>query len=608
MTNEEKMLKDIIEKQQAGQFKAKDRYEIPAQDMPAQDSVQRRSNVGEVALGYTETQARLEASRCLQCKNQPCVEGCPVRIRIRDFVASIADGQFREALEIIKENSLLPAVCGRVCPQEVQCQEFCTVGKKFKDVDKSVSIGRLERFVADKFSNEDTTPKVAPATGKKVAVIGSGPGGIVVAADARRAGHDVTVFEAFHKPGGVMIYGIPEFRLPKTIVQQEIDVLEKMGVEIVCNFIVGRTRTIEQLMKEDGFDAVYVGVGAGLPRFMNIPGEHLVGVYSANEYLTRANLMKAYDFGKGADTPIAVSKNVAVLGGGNVAMDSARMAVRLGAENVYLVYRRSEKEMPARIEEVHHAKEEGVQFCTLQNPKRITGDDNGNVVGMECLRYELGEPDDSGRRRPVPIEGSEFMLDVDTVIVAIGNGANPLIQQTTPGLEFNKWGNIVVDENCKTSTGRCLRRRRYCVGSRNGHSRDGTGPHCRGRHKPIPRRQKIICRFIATNNLLLSNRLFLFSYGRLRDGYKRFFRLCIEAVVMLRVVHTLNNQIKYLAGAFIKAPGNNGGLPDGVFEKHNAAQIRHFFKGRFPRVENRNNLVIQFDNADDIFSAALRRA
>ena len=451
MTNEEKMLKDILEKQKTEPLKPKDRYDIPPQDMPAQDSIKRRGNVEEVATGYTETQARLEAMRCLQCKTAPCVKGCPVRIRIKDFVSAIADANYKEALEIIKENSLLPAVCGRVCPQEVQCQQHCTVGKKFKDPEQSVSIGRLERYVADRFADEDTTPKVAPPTGKKVAVIGSGPGGIVVAADARRAGHDVTVFEAFHKPGGVMIYGIPEFRLPKTIVQQEIDVLKKMGVKIVCNFIVGRTRTIAEMMDEDGFDAVYIGVGAGLPRFMNIPGEHLVGVYSANEYLTRANLMKAYDFGRTADTPIAVSKNVAVLGGGNVAMDAARMAVRLGAEKVYLVYRRSEKEMPARIEEVHHAKEEGVRFCTLQNPKRILGEDDGNVIGAECLRYELGEPDDSGRRRPVPIEGSEFILDVDTVIVAIGNGANPLIQQTTPGLEFNKWGNIVVDESCKTS-------------------------------------------------------------------------------------------------------------------------------------------------------------
>ncbi|MHC5214859.1 MAG: NADPH-dependent glutamate synthase, partial [Planctomycetota bacterium] len=346
---------------------------------------------------------------------------------------------------------LLPAVCGRVCPQEVQCQETCTVGRKFKDPEKSVSIGRLERYVADLAKADSSAPQVAAPTGKKVAVIGSGPGGIVVAADVRRAGHEVTVFEAFHKPGGVMVYGIPEFRLPKSIVQEEIDVLKKMGVEIICNYIVGRTRTIEQLMEEDGFDAVYIGVGAGLPKFMNMDGEHLIGVYSANEYLTRANLMKAYQFGKGAETPIAVSKNVAVLGGGNVAMDAARMAIRLGAENVYLVYRRSEKEMPARVEEVHHAKEEGIQFCTLQNPKRVLGDEQGNVVGMECLKYELGEPDDSGRRRPVAIEGSEFVIDVDTVIVAIGNGANPLIEQTTLGLEFNKWGNIVVDENCKTS-------------------------------------------------------------------------------------------------------------------------------------------------------------
>jgi glutamate synthase (NADPH/NADH) small chain len=444
-------IQKLIEKQNAGQLKAKDRYEIPPQEMPAQDGMVRRNNMDEVALGYTAEQAQTEAMRCLQCRNAPCVDGCPVRIRIRDFVVAIAEGQNEQALAIIKENSLLPAVCGRVCPQEVQCQERCTVGKKFKDPEKSVSIGRLERFVADLAKSDSETPEIAAPTGKKVAVIGSGPGGVVVAADVRRAGHSVTVFEAFHKPGGVLVYGIPEFRLPKSIVQDEIDVLKNMGVEIICNFIVGRTRTIEQLMKEDGYDAVYVGVGAGLPKFMNIEGEHLVGVYSANEYLTRANLMKAYQFGKGAETPIAVSKNVAVLGGGNVAMDAARMAVRLGAENVYLVYRRSEKEMPARVEEVHHAKEEGIHFCTLQNPKRILGDGQGNVVGMECLKYELGEPDDSGRRRPVAIEGSEFTIDVDTVIVAIGNGANPLIEQTTPGLEFNKWGNIVVDENCKTS-------------------------------------------------------------------------------------------------------------------------------------------------------------
>lgn len=451
MQAQEKYLQELLDKHAKGELKAKDRYAVPPQDMPAQDGLTRRGNMSEVALGYTALQARIEAMRCLQCANAPCVEGCPVRIRIKDFITEIAAGRFDHALAIIKENSLLPAVCGRVCPQEVQCQERCTVGKKFKDPNMSVSIGRLERYVADLAQGGGQIPQVAPSTGKKVAVIGSGPGGIVVAADTRRAGHEVTLFEAFHKPGGVMIYGIPEFRLPKKIVQEEIDVLDKMGVKLVCNFIVGRTRTIRQLMNEDGYDAVYIGVGAGLPKFMNIDGEHLVGVYSANEYLTRANLMKAYAFGKGADTPIAVSKNVAVLGGGNVAMDSARMAVRLGAEKVYLVYRRSEIEMPARIEEVHHAKEEGVIFCTLQNPKRILGNDAGRVVGMECLRYELGAPDDSGRRRPVEIKGSEFTIEVDTVIVAIGNGANPLIQQTTPGLEFNKWGNIVVDENCRTS-------------------------------------------------------------------------------------------------------------------------------------------------------------
>ena len=451
MSDDQKLLKELLEKQAAGELKPKDRFAIPSQDMPAQDGGVRRNNIEEVATGYTEVQARLEAMRCVQCKNAPCMNGCPVRIRIKDFVVAIADGKYKEALAIIKENSLLPAVCGRVCPQEVQCQETCTVGKRFKDPTKAVAIGRLERFVADLAMDEASVPAIAPETGKKVAVIGSGPGGITAAVDARRAGHAVTIFEAFHKPGGVLVYGIPEFRLPKVIVEKEIDVLRKMGVEIVCNFIVGRTRTIEQLMKEDGFDAVYIGVGAGLPRFMNMEGEQLVGVYSANEYLTRANLMKAYKFGKGADTPIAISKNVAVLGGGNVAMDSARTAIRLGAEKVYLVYRRSEKEMPARIEEVHHAKEEGIDFHVLESPKRVIDDGNGYVKAIECLKYELGEPDESGRRRPVPVEGSEFTLDVDTVIVAIGNSANPLIEQTTPELEFNKWGNIIVDDNCKTS-------------------------------------------------------------------------------------------------------------------------------------------------------------
>ena len=453
MTQEEriKLMQGLLEKKNSGGLKSKDRLAIPPQEMPEQDAAARRRNVNEVALGYTEEQARLEALRCLQCRNTPCIEGCPVRIRIRDFVGAIAEGDYGKALEIIKENSLLPAVCGRVCPQEVQCQEKCTVGLSLKDVSKAVSIGRLERFVADRNHEDAPVPAVAPPTGRKVAIIGSGPGGIVAAADTRRAGHEVTVFEAFHKPGGVMVYGIPEFRLPKAIVKKEIETLRRMGVKIVTNFIVGRTRTIEQLMKEDGFDAVYIGVGAGLPSFMGIEGESLVGVYSANEYLTRANLMKAYDFGAGADTPIARPKRVAVVGGGNVAMDSARTAVRLGAEKVYLIYRRTEKEMPARVEEIHHAKQEGVEFHLLQSPKRILGDKDGHVVAVECLRYELGEPDASGRRRPVAIPNSEFQIEVDTAIIAIGNLANPLIRQTTPGLEFNKWGNIVVDENCGTS-------------------------------------------------------------------------------------------------------------------------------------------------------------
>jgi glutamate synthase (NADPH/NADH) small chain len=462
MTEEQRrqLLEELLEKNKAGKLTSPERFKIPSQPMPEQDHNDRRDNVNEVALGYSETAARLEAMRCLQCKNAPCIKGCPVQIKIRDFVAAIADGRYKEALDIIKENSLLPAVCGRVCPQEVQCQQTCTVGVKFKDPTKAVSIGRLERFVADHGlavagtatdEGPGTSLAVAPQTGMRVAVIGSGPGGIVAAADTRRAGHDVTIFEAFHKPGGVMVYGIPEFRLPKAIVQKEIDTLKKMGVKIICNFIVGRTRTIEQLMNEDSYDAVYIGVGAGLPQFMGIEGESLIGVYSANEYLTRANLMRAYDFGRSADTPIAHPKKVAVIGGGNVAMDSARMAVRLGAEKVYLVYRRTENEMPARIEEVHHAKEEGVEFRSLTSPKRVIGDQNCHAVAIECLKYRLGEPDESGRRRPIPIEGSEFTTDLDAVIIAIGNIANPLIRQTTPALAFNKWGNIVVDENCKTS-------------------------------------------------------------------------------------------------------------------------------------------------------------
>ncbi|MEJ2705312.1 MAG: NADPH-dependent glutamate synthase [Sedimentisphaerales bacterium] len=448
MTDSERqqLLRELLAKQEAGELKPADRYNIPPQAMPEQDPVVRATNVNEVATGYTETRARIEALRCLGCKNAPCVKGCPVGIRIPDFVGAIAEGRYKDALAIIKENSLLPAVCGRVCPQENQCQLTCTVGRKFKDPTKAVSIGRLERFVADLDGDSESVPQIAAETGKKVAIVGSGPGGIVAAADTRRAGHDVTLFEAFHKPGGVMVYGIPEFRLPKAIVQKEIDTLSKMGVKIVYNFIVGKTRTIQQLLNEDGFDAVYIGVGAGLPNFMGIEGESLVGVYSANEYLTRANLMKAYSYGSGADTPIARSEVVAVVGGGNVAMDAARTALRLGAAKVYLIYRRTEKEMPARIEEVHHAKEEGIEFHILQSPKRIIGNEDSRVIAIECLKYELGEPDDSGRRRPVPIEGSEFIIELDTVIMAIGNKPNPLISQTMPELETTRWGTIVVDE------------------------------------------------------------------------------------------------------------------------------------------------------------------
>jgi glutamate synthase (NADPH) small chain len=450
-TAQKKILDELLARHKGGKLSAAERLKLPGQSMPQQAPADRIGNFNEVALGYTETQARLEALRCLGCKNSPCTAGCTVWIRIKDFIAEIVEGNFSKALDIIKENSLLPAVCGRVCPQEVQCQAKCTVGLKFKDPTKAVSIGRLERFVADIDRSNASVPAVAPPTGKNVAVVGSGPGGIVTAADTRRAGHNVTIFEAFHRAGGVMTYGIPEFRLPKVIVQKEFEILTKMGVKLVPNFIVGRTRTIEELMSEDGFDAVFIGVGSGLPKFMDIEGESLVGVYSANEYLTRANLMKAYKFGAGADTPITRSKRVAVIGGGNVAMDSARMARRLGAEKVYLVYRRTEAEMPARVEEVHHAKEEGIEFHILQNPQRIIGDENHIVRAVECLHYQLGVPDASGRPSPVPIKGSEFRIEVDTVIIAIGNATNPLIKQTTPSLAFNKYGNIIVDDKLKTS-------------------------------------------------------------------------------------------------------------------------------------------------------------
>ena len=447
------LLQELLPKKDL--MKAKERTRLPSQEMPTQDPDVRITNLDEVALGYTPEQARIEAMRCTQCKKQPCVAGCPVGIDIPRFIKHIADGEFQESINVIKEKSILPAICGRVCPQEVQCQLPCTVGKSLKDVNRAVSIGRLERFVSDWEREHGSVqiPAVKPATGKKVAIVGSGPAGLVVATDVRREGHDVTIFEAFHKPGGVVRYGIPEFRLPNTLVDADIDTLDKMGVKLETNFVVGRTRKLVDLMKKDGFDAVFVGSGAGLPMFMGIEGENLVGVFSANEYLTRANLMRAFERGV-ADTPIYRSKKVVVLGGGNVAMDAARMAKRLGAKEVYVVYRRTEVEMPARVEEVEHAKEEGIVFHFLQNASKIIGDDKGKVKAMECLRYELGEPDDSGRRRPVVIEGSEFEIEVDTVLVSIGNGSNPLIPQTTSEVEVNKWGNIIVNEGQKTSLDR----------------------------------------------------------------------------------------------------------------------------------------------------------
>lgn len=433
-------------------MKAKERMAIPAQEMPSQPPQLRIRNFNEVALGYTAEQVRVEAARCMQCKTAPCVAGCPVRIKIPEFIKAAADGDFAKSIAIIKESSVLPAVCGRVCPQESQCQEPCTLGKSLKDVEKAVSIGRIERFVADweREQGKAVVPTVKPATGMKVAVIGSGPAGVTVAGDVRREGHDVTIFEAFHKPGGVLVYGIPEFRLPKSIVATEIAALTAMGVKLKTDFVVGSTRKLADLMEKDGFDAVFVGTGAGLPKFMDIEGENLVGVFTANEYLTRVNLMKAYDIARG-ETPVMRGRRVAVLGGGNVAMDAARTAVRMGSDEVHIVYRRTEAEMPARVEEVHHAKEEGVVFHNLQNAKKIIGDEKGRVKAMECLRYELGAPDKSGRPRPVEIKGSEFMMEVDMVIVAIGNESNPLIRKTTPALKTNEWGNIIADENGATS-------------------------------------------------------------------------------------------------------------------------------------------------------------
>ncbi|WP_457570118.1 NADPH-dependent glutamate synthase [Desulfurobacterium sp.] len=416
---------------------------VPVPERPAEERIK---DFNEVKLGYTPELAMEEAKRCIQCPTQPCVEGCPVRVPIPQFIKLIAEGKFVEAARKIKEENILPSICGRVCPQENQCEGVCVVGK----IGDPVAIGALEAFAGDYEAKVGIEkPQKAEPTGKKVAVVGSGPGGITCAADLAKLGHSVTIFEALHEPGGVLIYGIPEFRLPNEIVYRELEVLKDLGVEIKLNYVIGKTKTLEELRKE--FDAVFIASGAGLPYMLKIEGLNLNGVYAANEFLTRVNLMGASRF-PDYDTPVYVGKRVAVIGGGNTAMDVARTAKRLkGVEEVYIVYRRSEAEMPARVEEVHHAKEEGVIFKTLTNPVKFIGKD-GWVVGMECVKMELSEPDESGRRRPVPIEGSNFVLDVDTVVLAIGQGPNPIVMEGVEGLEVGKWGQIVVDpETCKTS-------------------------------------------------------------------------------------------------------------------------------------------------------------
>ena len=422
--------------------------------MPTQDPAQRSRNFDEVALGYTAQQAMDEAGRCLNCRHKPCVGGCPVKVYIPAFIQKVAEGDFEAAYQIISESSSLPAVCGRVCPQESQCESKCVRGIK----GEPVAIGRLERFVADWHNQHSAETVKKPASnGHKVAVVGSGPSGLTCAGDLARKGYDVTVFEALHLAGGVLVYGIPEFRLPKAIVQKEVESLIRLGVKVETNVVIGRTITIDELMQEYGFEAVFIGSGAGLPRFMRIPGENLKGVYSANEFLTRINLMKAYR--PDSSTPIQRGRRVAVVGGGNVAMDAARCALRLGAE-VSIVYRRTEAELPARREEVEHAMEEGITFRFLTNPLSIAGDDQGWVSGMHCQQMELGEPDASGRRSPVPVEGSEFELPVDCVIMALGTSPNPLIKATTEGLETQRWGGIVVEEE----TGRTSREGVYAGG------------------------------------------------------------------------------------------------------------------------------------------------
>ena len=419
----------------------KRRMEIPRQSMSEQEPLARIRNFYEVPYGYTPEQAMKEAERCIQCKKPVCVGGCPVNIDIPWFIRLIAEGKFIEAARKLKETNGLPAVCGRVCPQEDQCERVCVIGKK----GEPVSIGRLEKFAADfeREHGEVMIPELPTWTGKKAAVVGGGPAGLTVAGDLVKKGHKVTIFEALHTAGGVLVYGIPEFRLPKKIVEAEVDYLRRMGVEIVTNAVVGKLETIDELLA-NGYGAVFIGTGAGLPYFMNIPGENLVGVYSANEYLTRVNLMKAYQFPE-YDTPILSGRRVVVVGGGNTAMDAARTALRLCPEEVTIIYRRSREELPARVEEVHHGEEEGLKFQLLTNPVRFIGDAEGRLKAVECLKMELGEPDESGRRRPVPLKGSEFCLECDVAIISIGNGANPLIPQTTPDMKLNKWGNITID-------------------------------------------------------------------------------------------------------------------------------------------------------------------
>jgi glutamate synthase (NADPH) small chain len=421
----------------------KERMQIPRQGMPEQAPVKRAHNFEEVALGFDAETAMREAARCLECRQPKCISGCPVEIDIPKFISEVAAGDFRSAARTLKDANSLPAICGRVCPQEEQCENLCVVAKR----GESVGIGRLERFVADWEREEGGVelPQIAPATGKKVAIIGSGPAGLTCAGDLAKLGHHVTVFEALHDPGGVLVYGIPAFRLPKDIVRSEVDYLRQLGVEIKTSYVIGRMDSIDELMNELGYDAVFIGTGAGLPTFQEIPGENLNGVFSANEFLTRVNLMKSYLF-PDYDTPLASAKRVAVIGGGNTAMDAVRTSLRLGAEQAMLLYRRSRDEMPARLEEIHHAEEEGVEFHFLVNPVRYIGNDKGWVEAVEMIRMELGEPDASGRRRPVPVEGSEFTLPVDRVVVAIGNKSNPLIQKTTPGLETTKRGTIKVDD------------------------------------------------------------------------------------------------------------------------------------------------------------------